>query len=337
MRTSTRLPLAGPLLACLFLTAPLSACGEDEISDENTGPIVGAMELAVSLRHGDTAPQNAVRIEASADELRMDGHKVIDLAQGNVPDAERAGSVITKLAQAIRSGSARRVAALRLHVNTPYETTALILKTIKEANIHQVAFEVRPPGAGATTGWTVIDDFRVEPASNDPVEFERPVQRSWAEWVEGWEEAYQGCRRDHYVDCSPKPSDPAVGGMVELRFFSRGSALKIQFERFGIVDEEPTGEPQMLEGIAPPPPAEGEFEELPPVTHGAFTWRFRAAVDELSPISGAMRPLCGARECGVVITADVETMTLRLVSMLGAAFPNGTSAPHVVFHVPEQH
>jgi len=335
-----RNPIALSLWTITFFCTPVAlvACdGDEEQSAEDTGPIVGVMELPISFRNQAPAPSNAVHVEISPTELRLEGHKVIDLERGLVPRAERGGDVVTKLQQAISSGPARRAAALRLHVNTPYLTTALVLSTLRAANISQVGFEVRPPGGLSDTGWLVLDRYAVEPASQEPHEFERPFQRQWDELVEKWADVYTACRSAHYVDCNGAPFNPARGGSMEIRLFARGSALKVEFIRFGIEDPEPgEGGPPMLEGVPVQPTAEGEeaLEMGPPVTEGAFTWRFAGATEDPSPISAAFRPLCGARPCGIVNTGDSNTMTLRPVSFIGAAFPDGTEAPYVVFRIP---
>lgn len=332
MRTSV---LVSTLLAlCVF---PTLACDDgDEEIQQDTGPVVGVMELPISLRNADAMPSDAVRVEVSPTELRVDGSTLLTLEAGEVPAAEHGDGQITKLRDSLQSGPARRAGALRLHVNTPYETTALILHTLKNANINTVAFEVRKPGGSADTGWLVVNEFRAEPKDDEPETFSGAAQRRWDELVQSWDEVYEACRRDHYVDCGGKPFNPAEGGEMEISLFARGSALKVEMTRFGVEDEEqpsaPAG-PQMIDGV-PAPTAPQEEDMGPPVTTGAFTWRFDAATDELSPITGAFRPLCGARPCGVVVTGDPETMTMRLVSFLGAAFPNGTEAPHTVFEIP---
>lgn len=329
-----KLPMTLPFLLLPFVAA---GCGEDEEVQEDTGPVVGVMELPISLRNADSMPSSAVRIEISPSELRADGRTVIALERGRVPDAETSDGRIAELAQVLSSGPARRAAAIRMHVNTPYETTALVLGTLKHANMNTVAFEVRKPGGSADTGWMTIEDYRVEAAGDEPHRFPAAQQRRWNELVEAWEEVYEACRREHYVDCARRPFNPAPGGEMEIRLFARGSALKVEFIRFGVEDEEeerPRPQPQMIEGV-PSPVAEGE-EPPPPVTQGAFTWRFEAATDEgLSPITGAFRPVCGARPCGVVVTGDPETMTMRLISFIGAGFPNGTQAPSLLFEIPE--
>jgi hypothetical protein len=231
---------------------------------------------------------------------------------------------------------------IELHVNTPWETTALVLGTLKASNVNTVAFKVRKPGGVADTGYLVIESYSVVPATDEPTELEGPAQRDWDEFVEVWQPSYEGCRRadaegeTRYVDCTYTPQVAAPGGKLEIRFFARGSALKSEFNRFGAEEIDEAAEapqPQMLDGIAPDPGAE-EQEEFTPVENGAFTWRFEAAVADLSPISAAFRPLCGTGRCGIAVTGDKETMSMRLISFIGAAFPDGTQAPQVVFHVP---
>jgi hypothetical protein len=300
--------------------------------------------LPISLRNTASAPSNAISIEVSPTALRVDRHTVLELTAGRLPAGARSGETLSAVQSAISSGAARRAAIIELHVNTPWETTASLLGSLKAANIHTVAFVVRKPGGVADTGHLVIENYTVQAASADPTELEGPTQRNWDEFVELWQTSYEGCRRpdanqrEHYVDCTYKPQVAAPGGKLEIRFFSRGSALKAEFNRFGgeAIDEAANRPgPQMLEGIAAPPPG-GEEVEYTPVEAGAFTWRFDAAVADLSPISAAFRPLCGVSPCGIAVTGDKETMSMRLVSFIGAAFPDGAPAPQIVFHVPNQ-
>ncbi len=323
------------LVGLSLLSMLVLGCDDSEEVQQDTGPIIGLMELPISLRNADALPGDAVRIEMSPSEMRVDGTTLIALESGRVPAAERSSDQISKLRQALQGGAARRAGAIRLHVNTPYETTALVLNTLKGANINTVAFEVRKPGGSADTGWMVITDYRVEPADGEPETFPAAQQRRWDELIQNWDAVYEACRRDYYVDCAGKPFNPAQGGEMEISLFARGSALKVQMVRFGVDEEadQPPPQPQMIEGV--PTPGGEEVDMGPPVTEGAFTWRFQAATDDgLSPITGAFQPLCGAQPCGVVVTGDPETMTMRLLSFLGAGFPNGTEAPHLLFEIP---
>ncbi len=331
------------IVSALLASVLFIGCDEEEeVPEESADPIVGVMELPISLRNTASAPSNAISVEISPSALRVDRHTVLELSGGEVPEGARSGESLPAVKEAIASGAARRAAVIELHVNTPYETTALVLGSLKESNINTVAFKVRKPGGVADTGYLVLENFLVQPASDEPTEFEGPAQRDWDDFVEVWQPSYEGCRRadaegeTRYVDCTYTPQVAAPGGKLEIRFFSRGSALKAEFTRFGAEEIDEAADapgPQLLDGIAPDPGAEEE-EEYTPVENGAFTWRFEAAVGDLSPISAAFRPLCGTGRCGIAVTGDKETMSMRLISFIGAAFPDGSQPPQVAFHVP---
>ena len=324
------------VLFALTMSLTLDACGDDDQTDEAPpAPTIGVLELPISLRAATNAPANAIHIQVSPNELGVDGHKILDLDHGMVAATDRSDDVVAPLRSAIQAGAARRAALIEMHVNVPYETTALTLATLAASGVQSVTFAVRKPGA-TTPSYLTLDHFRVAPFTDEPVVIEGPAQRTWADMVGVWEAAHEACRRDHYVDCSPAPQVAAQGGNLEMRFFARGSAVKAEFRQFG-AEEQPTEVhgPEMIEGVPAPPTGAGE-EVIVPIDHGAFTWRFEAATDELSPISAAFRPLCGAHPCGVVITGDPDTMTMRLVSMIGAAFPDGSTAPTLVFLIPSR-
>lgn len=324
------------LVSCALCLA-LVACDEEEAEEtESTEPIVGVMELPISLRHAE-APNNAVQIEVSPTKMRVDAHTILDLDNGRVADAERAGDTITKLSAAIAGGSARRVAALRLHANTPYMTTALIMGTLKQANIHEVGIAVRR-GTGTDVGWLMLGNIDVrDEDQHEWATFPGTHQRRWDEIGQHWEAMTEACTAsEHKVDCAYKPASIAEGGDMQINLFARGNAVKVEMHRFGVEDAGTPaggGGPEMIEGV---PSLDTPVEELPPATEAAFTWRFQATTTDPSPVSLTMRELCGATPCGVMVTAEGQTPTMRIASFLGAVFPNGAPAPHVLFQLPEQ-
>ena len=326
-----------PLVLALFVSVAcffMVACDEEEeVPAESSDPVVGIMELPISLRHQPNAPSNAIQIEIAPDRLRVGGTTLLELSAGQVPAAEVSADRITKLETAIAAAPASGSAVIRAHANTPYLTTTRILNTLKAASVREVAFEVRA-GPGSQTGFLVVPRFDVRAETDDFHTFESAGQRQWADFTQGWEEAYAGCRRDHYVDCSFKPRNIAEGGKLQIILFARGQAVKVDLAQFDAPEPEPTNTAQadMLDGIAAAPAA--AEEEAPPATTAAFTWRFRAATDELSPVSAMMRPLCGARPCGAVVTAEGLTMTMTIVSLIGSAFPNGAQPPELMFQIP---
>lgn len=322
------------LVSCALSIAV--ACDEEEAGEtESADPIVGVMELPISLRHAEQ-PNNAVQIEVSPTKMRVDAHTILDLDNGRVPDAERAGDTITKLSAAISGGPARRVAALRLHANTPYMTTALIMGTLKQANIHEVGMAVRR-GTGTDLGWLMLGNIDVrEEDQHAWATFPGTHQRRWDEIASHWEAMTEACTAsEHKVDCAYKPTNIAEGGDMQINLFARGNAVKVEMHRFGAEDAgtPAPSAPEMIDGV---PSLDTPVEELPPATEAAFTWRFQATTTDPSPVSLTMRELCGATPCGVMVTAEGQTPTMRIASFLGAVFPNGAPAPHVLFQIPEQ-
>ena len=90
----------------------------------------------------------------------------------------------------------------------------------------------------------------------------------------------------------------------------------------------------MIEGI--PTPTNDEHPPPPSASDATFSWRFQAAVRGPSPISATVEQVCADRRCGVQLTADPGTSAGRLISLLGAAFPNGRPAPLVHVVIPAE-
>lgn len=327
------------MLALALPTAFLPACGEEpEEVAEPTGPVVGDLSLPLSLRL-ESEPRDSYRFEVSPTELRLDGELVMALDRGDVPEAERSGDVLPKLAEALSGGTARRLASLRMHVNVPWLTTTLILNTLKQANVHEAGFVIRQ-SPDSNVGFLRLARFEVRPQSDEPAEFPPTHQRQWNELAPIWEQMQTSCREGNSVDCDYKPTNIAEDGNMQILLFARGQALKVQLDRFGIEEEEAPaaggGGGGLIEGVAPPPPPAGEEEQVPPATTAAFTWRFQGATGTPSPISNTLRPLCGAQPCGVILEAEEATPTMRMVTFLGAVFPTGTDAPQVVVQIPSR-
>lgn len=323
------------LIAILSCSLLAFACGgEEEVPEESAEPIMGLMEFPISHRLTPNAPANAIRIELSPSRLRLDGRTLLDLEGGRIPDAGRNGNIITALQTGIETGPARRAAELSLHANTPYITTALLVATLKAANVSQLAFAVRTVGE-PNAGYLVIDDFETRDEAPELYEFPTTHMPAWNNVATHWETMYAACRENHYVDCAYKPSNIAEGGQTHITLFTRGRGVKIELHRVGEpVVVAPTGGPEMIDGVGSAD--ELAVAEAPPAEQAAFTWRYNATTDAESPVSGTMRPLCGAASCGVLLTAEALTATMRVLSFIGAAFPTGTEAPKVVFQIPSR-
>lgn len=321
------------LALCASLTA-VGCGGEPEEPAESAEPILGVMEMPISFRFEPSEPANAVRIEASPSRLRLDGTTILEWERGRVPEASEDGLGIRELSAAIAAAPARRTAALSLHANLPYATMARIMGSLAAADVHEAAFAVRQ-GTTTTPGWLGIGRFEVREQSTEPHEWPATHMRGWPLMGEKWQEMYDACRENHYVDCAYKARNVAEGGLMHITLFARGNAVKVDLLRLGEpVPEEATPRgPALIDGIEPEPIAQ-DPNDAPPATAAAFTWRFQASVEEDSPLSKTMRPICGIEPCGVLLEAEGQTQSMRIESFIGSAFPNGTPAPHVMFQVP---
>lgn len=331
-------------LAALIPLSLLWACEDPAPANpvEET-PAVGLAELPIALRNAETRPADAFAIDVSPTTVRLDGDDIVTLEGGKVPASERDGQLIAKLHSKLRAGVARRTASVRMHVNIPYETMAMLIGTLRSARVRRVAFEVRKPGPAIETGWLVLDDAVVQPAGDEAVAFEGDLQHTWDEVLTAWDEVYEACRSGDYVGCDKKPeANLATGGLAEISLFARGSGLQARFRRFGEGGDQPKGGgAPLLEGVAPPRPKPGEEpfvgpdgEVIEPTSEAMFTFRYQSATSDPSTISSTFRPVCGIEPCGVVVRGDAGTGSMRLISFIGAAFPNGTPSPRVVFEMP---
>lgn len=330
-------PAILPLL--LLASLAVAGCGDDgEETQESADPIVGVLELPISYRYETSAPSDAVAIEIAPANLRVDGRTILELDNGKVPDASVGGTppTITELRSALEGGPARRVATLRILGSTPWRTTTLVLATLKENRVNEVSFLTRQ-GTGTEIGYLNLSNWDIREQSEDFHEPPATHLRSWDEIGDIWEEMYTACREGPYVDCAFKAPNIAEGGNMHMELFARGNAVKIELHRFGAPEPEaaaPAPDP-FLDGIGP---AETEEEpELPPATTAAFTWRYQATTpqaDAENVVAKTMRPLCGARPCGALVEAEAQTPTMRLLSFLGSAFPNGTDQPYLMFQIP---
>jgi len=339
--------LARSLPLVVLVAVALAGCDEDDSAEDDgeATPLIGLAEIPISLRNASTRPTDALQLLVTPQAVYLGDDEVLGLEGGAVPKEERDGTTLAKLGSKLEAGVARPTAAIRMHVNVDYQTMALILSTLRTARVRRVAFEVRKPGPAMETGWLLLDDFLVQPKSDEPVAFEGALQRRWEEFIGGWDGSYEACRGGEYVHCAKKPDlNLAEGGLVEVSLFTRGSALQAHFRRFGEADDEATRRadapaPKLLDGVPAEEPTGNEplrgpdGEILPPEDHATFTWRYGEATKDDSAIPSTFRPICGVAQCGLVVRADAEVPSFRMLSFIGAAFPNGAPTPRVVFEL----
>lgn len=330
----------------LFALVPLAlfsltACDDTPPEPElDTTMMVGPLELAISSRNDASAPANALHIDINTDLVRMEGVHVIELERGGRLPAAEITAGLASLRDRIRALPSRSALALTVHGVVPYGTTVRVVQAALDAGYRNVSFAVRPPNAPSptSTGWLELTGVRVVGAGDD-VTF--VPTRPWEDFGSHWEEVYAGCRAaaPNYVDCDPNPPAVAVGGDLQMVLFTRGNGMVVRFNQTNAPDAGPVsaggGGPALLEGLARPAPATPEEEPPTPVGHAAFSFRFLEASLPDNHISLATRPVCGPGSCPIVIEADEETETMRVLSLLGSVVPNGAAGPNVVLRLPD--
>ena len=331
----------------MLVTAALTVtgCEEEEVVEEEEGPLLGLLELPVSLRNRAASPSNFHKIEVSPEELRVNGEPLLKLVSGKAPEADISGTEIPRLT-ALLGKPTRSVLSLEVHAQVPYWTTSLILGSANKAGISNVSFHVRKPTGGTDDGWLEIKGFAVAPESPEDadVTFSNVQKRDWKDFTAVWESVYDACRSAMSGNCAYKPERIAEGGFLKMVLLAVGQGVNINFYRTGVsaeADDEAAKEAekakpkkvQMLDGIANADPV-ADVLEAPPATVALFQFRANEALKAPSPVAATIQPLCGSNACGIVVKAERRTMTVRVLSLIGAAFPDGTAAPTIGFEVP---
>ena len=72
-----------------------------------------------------------------------------------------------------------------------------------------------------------------------------------------------------------------------------------------------------------------------PSEYALFQFRYQEALKkDHSAISATLAPLCSKTRCGIVLSSDRFSPIVRMTSLIGAAFPDGTQAPAFAFEMP---
>lgn len=354
---STRRQLLG---FCLSSSLALSAfsiassgCDKEEVKPEAT-PIVGTLELPIAHRNGAPEPSDAARVEIGASEIRVAGETVLPLESGKVPAGERPNDVLPKLQ--VKLGG-KKTMALTVYAATPYATLARVINTGLKAGVSEFAFKVRKPGSNKDTGYFTIRDVHFIKSSDDSG-FNESALLPWESFTKVWEESLEACQSAQNVDCGYKPMAKAEGGKLDLMLRVRGTGVAIRFRQQG-------GPPQPEAGVAQPSTATAEAKpekkkkgkkakaELldgikggataeaaepappPPQTEQVFTLRATHASEvPTSPISAIVKPVCGSQSCPTVLEAEGVGMSGNVISLLAAAFPDGTPEPKLAIVLP---
>lgn len=321
-------------------------CGKDDGkgADAPLPPALGVLELPVSLRTGDPAPGGSYKVEANPSELRVDGKVIVPLTDGRVPAAEQQGGVVGALKSAF--GGGRAELALHLHSTLPYETTALVLNTAASAGVRNASFQVRKPGGTPDTGWIAVKGFSTTPRTDQEVPLPAVTPRKWDDFTVAWQAVYDACRMARTGSCAYVQTNVAQGGNLKIVLHASGRGVNLNFHRVGFSAEELAAEKQkreselgekkraFLDGRMKQLDLEAELLEGDPATEALFQFRAEEALNLPSALSSTLGPLCGTGACGAVVSADSNTLMVRVMSLIGAAFPDGTPAPSLAFELP---
>lgn len=335
-------------LCLLSLGFGLFACDDEEeapgaSAESEVGQPVGDLELPTSLRTGDGAPGAGAAIEATTEQLRINDQVVTALEKGRVPEAEQQDGTIPKLAAKLSGQSAIK---LRLQANIAYDTFAMILNTAKQAGIHEAHLQVRKVGGSPDTGWLSFHGFTTSSKAEDLPTMAGVQDRSWNDFTDQWEAVYEACRSAQSGNCAYVNKNFAQGGTLRMELMTSGRGINVNFFRRGLTREQEAAEEKKLakemakkkEDFLQGRITEEELIEAmllgDPSTYALFQFRYQEALTDPSPITDTVKPMCTGKKCGIVLTADPITPIVRVASLMGAAFPDGSTAPAVSFELP---
>jgi biopolymer transport protein ExbD len=352
MKTGTeaaRLSLGVIALCALVLAGACSGEEKEAAPEEAAGldvPELGVLELPVSLRTSDPQPSDARSVEVTPAGIRVDGKPLMLLEGGKLPAAERKDGLIPKLKEALASPSKSEL-ALALHSSVPYDTVAAVLDTAKAGGMRSVGFKVRKP-SGTDAGWLVAKSFVMTPRTHSATDVSIPGvdPHKWDEFANAWQAVYDACRGAQTGSCAYVQSNVAKGGNLKIVLHAAGQGAAINFFRSGVEGEELSEEEakrkaeiaqkqeDFIQGRISKTEIEKELLEGPPATEALFQFRAREAQVSPSPVSETLKPLCGSKACGAIVSSDPTTLAVRMVGLLGAAFPDGAAPPHLAFEQP---
>jgi biopolymer transport protein ExbD len=332
------------------LAYALLACGGAEEKPAEQGekpPVIGVFELPVSLRTGDAAPADGRKVELGLTELRVDGETVMPLDGGKLAPSDRSGNELPKLKAALQQKPSKTL-VLHAHSGIAYETIAAILSTAHAAGMRDLAFQVRKAGGATDTGYVLLKNFQVTPRTDDEVAIESVDARKWDEMTAEWEKMHNACRAAETGSCAYVPGTPAKGGNLKIVLHAAGQGVNLDFFRVGIPAEQLAAEEaarqaelakkkeDVVQGRKKATDIAEELDEAEaaPADQALFQFRSNEALEVPSALSETMRPLCGNRACGAVVSAESATLFVRVASLIGAAFPDGGAAPVLAFELP---
>ncbi len=302
-------------------------------------PTVGSLELPISS--WNTGAASGMEIIMVPDAIFAGGAKVMDLIRGQVPVADRQTRGLSAMASVLDSAE-RPSLTIVAHGAVGFGTLARVIESATLRGFSQFQIAVRTNSAmPAVRGFLPLSQPQILVGASAEVPFSEP-RRSFREVNDAWQAMFDACRGARYIDCDHVPATrPSDDGSFYLALFSRGSAMQMHLRRFAV----PT---PAADAPAPAPTAPAQelavgqagdqshpLDMLQLNVEGAtFSFRAEVAAQADNGISTTARTLCGVSRCDLIIEGDEETPLMRIVTLVGAAFPNGAQVPRVAIRVP---
>lgn len=344
---STSLSSVRMLSVLMFPASMLAAC-EKEAPPVPAEPVptIGALELPIS--QWNTGAARGMEITLVNDAIFAGGSKVVELSRGQVAPALRTVRGLPDLATALEAAE-RPSLTINAHGTVGFGTLARVIETASQRGFTEFQISVRTSSAmPATRGYLPLSHPLIVVGANADLPFAEP-RRSFREVNDAWQAMFDACRGARYIDCDQVPAERAKDdGSFYVALFSRGSAMQIHFRRFGV--PAPTEAAAAPQAAVPDRARNAQTQELAVgqtddqshpldmlqlnVDGATFSMRAEVAAQPDNGITHTTRTLCGARRCDLVLEGDEETPLLRIVTLLGAAFPNGAQVPRIAVRVP---
>src|SRR5690554_215252 len=278
-------------------------------------------DLIASERSDGSAPSDPHLIAISQTRIDVGGARVFDLEGRLLPKSVRGGKELPLLREYLLADKGKEGAVLWVHANASVGALARVLATLEAAEIAPIHFAVRKDRSGGV-GYLSPASIKTLPEGEAIPRQGDAFRRAWSEVPELAASMRDGCEGRGAVSCGGLKEGDAEGGLIAIELFTQQDAMRIRVEQ-AEGSRPATKRPRRASNEAPPTPSELEF-----------LWRREAAHFEGSPIGLAMRPLCAAERCGVVMRAHATDRAGSALRLLGSAFPNGALAPEVIFLIP---
>jgi hypothetical protein len=303
------------------------------------------IELPVSLRLSGSMPSDARKIEATDQQLRLDGERIVSLTKGRVAKTDQSNGTIPALEAKLQS-PVRSTIAMRLQANLPYETAALVLSTARKVGMVNASFQVRETGAATKTGWLEVDGYVMSSKADDVPNIPSVKARTWNAFTDNWQATFDGCRTAPTGNCAYVNDNFAQGGTLKMELMASGRGINIDFFRRGLTVQQEAEEDKararilankkedFLQGRISHDDMVEALLLGDPSTYALFQFRYQEALKGPSALAKTMAPMCHKERCGMVVTGDAITPMLNVLSMIGAAFPDGTPIPAFAFEMP---